>query len=117
MSPWGPGVLGVILGCDRIVAIALLPNPAALCNGCAMGRRSWSPFAQDSALLVLDALPPGGPTDASLHVDEEAICPRCMWWIGPADFVRRTAYGLLQHEACPWRSAAAPATVDQPIVP
>lgn len=36
-----------------------------------------------------------------LHVDTDAICPRCFGWIAPRDIVRRTAYGLVQHEACP----------------
>jgi D-lyxose ketol-isomerase len=35
-----------------------------------------------------------------MHVDTEAICPKCLTWITPDDIVRRTAYGLLQHEAC-----------------
>jgi hypothetical protein len=36
-----------------------------------------------------------------MHVETDAICPRCMSWITGSDIVRRTAYGLLQHEACP----------------
>ena len=48
------------------------------------------------------ALPvPAEPIDASLHVDTEAICPDCLQWIGPADFVRRNAIGILEHEVCP----------------
>jgi hypothetical protein len=39
--------------------------------------------------------------DASWHVDTEAICPDCLEWIGPADFVRRNAFDLLEHEVCP----------------
>jgi hypothetical protein len=39
--------------------------------------------------------------DASWHVDTEAICPDCLQWIGPADFVRRNAFDLLEHEVCP----------------
>jgi hypothetical protein len=35
-----------------------------------------------------------------MHVDVEAICPKCMQWVTPTDIVRRTAYGLIQHEAC-----------------
>ena len=34
-------------------------------------------------------------------VETDAICPRCFGWISARDIVRRTAYGLLQHEACP----------------
>jgi hypothetical protein len=36
-----------------------------------------------------------------MHVDTDAICPRCFGWISARDIVRRTAYGLLQHESCP----------------
>jgi hypothetical protein len=35
-----------------------------------------------------------------MHADTDAICPKCLSWITPDDIVRRTAYGLLQHEAC-----------------
>jgi hypothetical protein len=49
----------------------------------------------DPSLDLLDVI------DASLHVDLEAICPDCLQWIGPADFVRRNVIGLLEHEVCP----------------
>jgi hypothetical protein len=39
--------------------------------------------------------------DGHLHPDEDAICPRCMGWIEEREFVRRTAFGPLQHEVCP----------------
>lgn len=39
--------------------------------------------------------------DAALHVDADAICPRCLSWIAPLDFVRRNGLDLLQHESCP----------------
>ena len=46
--------------------------------------------------------PPGFDfTTNVMHVDTDAICPRCFGWIAPHDIVRRTAFGLLQHEACP----------------
>jgi D-lyxose ketol-isomerase len=46
--------------------------------------------------------PPGHDfADNVMHVDADAICPRCLCWIGATDIVRRTAYGLVQHEACP----------------
>jgi hypothetical protein len=35
-----------------------------------------------------------------LHVDRDVVCPRCLQWIEPTDFVRLTRYGLHQHEAC-----------------
>ncbi len=42
--------------------------------------------------------------DGHLHSDDDAICPRCLTWIEEREFVRRTAYGLLQHEVCPGRA-------------
>jgi len=36
-----------------------------------------------------------------MHVDTDQICPKCLSWISATDIVRRTAYGLLQHESCP----------------
>ena len=39
--------------------------------------------------------------DSHLHSDDDAICPRCLQWIEERDYVRRTAFGLLQHEVCP----------------
>jgi D-lyxose ketol-isomerase len=35
-----------------------------------------------------------------MHVDTDAICPKCLRWVTPNDIVRRNAYGLVQHEAC-----------------
>jgi len=40
-------------------------------------------------------------TDGHLHSDADEICPRCLSWIERRDYVRRTAYGVLQHELCP----------------
>jgi len=39
--------------------------------------------------------------DASFHVDTEAICPDCLGWINPWDYVRRNAFDILEHEVCP----------------
>jgi hypothetical protein len=39
--------------------------------------------------------------DGHLHGEYDAVCPRCLRWIEERDFVRRTAYGPLQHEVCP----------------
>ena len=50
---------------------------------------------------MLDEAPAGGPGDFSLHADTDEICPRCLRWICPEDFLRRNAWGLLQHESCP----------------
>jgi hypothetical protein len=36
-----------------------------------------------------------------LHIEADTLCPRCLSWIAPDQVVRRTAYGLFQHEACP----------------
>jgi hypothetical protein len=51
-------------------------------------------------LRNLDTRPGHDFTLNLLHADTDAICPRCMTWIAAEDIVRRTAYGLLQHEAC-----------------
>ena len=39
--------------------------------------------------------------DSHLHGDVDAICPRCLAWIEERDYVRKTAFGPLQHEVCP----------------
>jgi hypothetical protein len=53
------------------------------------------------AALAADCrLPRTKGVDHELHVDADAICPRCMRWIEPGDFVRRTAFGPHQHESC-----------------
>ena len=39
--------------------------------------------------------------DASWHVETDAICPDCLSWISPDDYVRRNAFDLLEHEVCP----------------
>ncbi len=39
--------------------------------------------------------------DASWHVETDAICPDCLGWIGPTEFVRRNAFDMLEHEVCP----------------
>jgi hypothetical protein len=51
-------------------------------------------------LRCLDDRPGHDYTSNWLHADTDAICPRCLAWIAAEDIVRRTAYGLLQHEAC-----------------
>jgi hypothetical protein len=51
-------------------------------------------------LRYLDTRPGHDYASNLLHADTDAICPRCMSWIASEDIVRRTAYGLLQHEAC-----------------
>ncbi|MBV9871169.1 MAG: hypothetical protein JO214_11150 [Frankiaceae bacterium] len=45
-----------------------------------------------------------------MHTDSDAICPKCLSWVTPTDIVRRTAYGLIQHEAC---SSIAPTVVEE----
>lgn len=39
--------------------------------------------------------------DASFHADTDAICPDCLGWINPWEYVRRNAFDLLEHEVCP----------------
>ena len=61
---------------DRILAVGLVrPDPLK------------------GAILVL--------ADSHLHGDDDSICPRCLTWIDERQYVRQTAYGLLQHEVCP----------------
>jgi hypothetical protein len=49
----------------------------------------------------IDIRPGHDFTQNFMHADTDAICPKCFGWIAPEDIVRRTAYGLIQHEACP----------------
>jgi hypothetical protein len=53
-----------------------------------------------AALAADRATPAVRDSEHELHVDADAVCPRCMRWIEPGDFVRRTAYGPHQHESC-----------------
>ena len=39
--------------------------------------------------------------DGHLHCEADEICPRCLLWIDARDYVRRTGWGVLQHEVCP----------------
>jgi hypothetical protein len=48
--------------------------------------------------------------DASLRANADAICPDCLRWIGPDEYVRRNVYGLLEHEVCPPASVRARTT-------
>jgi hypothetical protein len=60
----------------------------------------WGRLAMLAATRPRQA-PPGFDFSANLlHVDADAICPKCMHWVTPRDIVRRTAFGLIQHEAC-----------------
>ncbi len=43
--------------------------------------------------------------DGALRADTDAICPGCLQWLETGAYVRRNAYGLLRHEACPVPSA------------
>jgi hypothetical protein len=35
-----------------------------------------------------------------MHIDADSICANCLKWVTPQDIVRRTAFGLIQHETC-----------------
>jgi len=67
-----------------------------------VARWSWEQFATVGSrrwhadLLSAFVLP-----DGHLHGAQDAVCPRCLHWIEDGEFVRRTAYGPLQHEVCP----------------
>jgi hypothetical protein len=60
-------------------------------------RDPWEPIVP----VRLRTGPARDPESNDLRVDADAVCPRCLSWIGPRDIVRRTAYGLVQHEHCP----------------
>ena len=68
-------------------------------------RRPPSPIDRLAALGLAKPDPLSGEvhsvTDGHLHSDDDSICPRCMTWIEERHYVRRTGYGLLQHEVCP----------------
>jgi hypothetical protein len=72
-----------------------------------MGRHASDRLRGDAVYRGLRAMLPsvGGPAgrrtdEHELHVDADAICARCLEWIEPGDYVRRTAYGPYQHESC-----------------
>jgi hypothetical protein len=69
--------------------------------------RRWSYLRATIGLDFADADSVRGfrLTDGHLHGELDAVCPRCMTWIEERDFVRRTAYGPLQHEVCPVASS------------
>ncbi len=70
-----------------------------------MSRSGLNPFGRAWGRLAMigfhEAAHGHDFTTNLLHVDADAICPRCLEWINPADIVRRTAYGPVQHETCP----------------
>jgi hypothetical protein len=64
---------------------------------------------------VIDSQPPGGPTvDGALHVDADLVCPRCLTWIAPDHYVRRTLTGLIEHESCPRSPGASDVEAERP---
>lgn len=72
-----------------------------LCHGDHMARRAMDQLMESLIPAPIEARRPGGCADFSLHVDADAICPRCLHWIDPDEYVRRNALGLVQHETCP----------------
>jgi hypothetical protein len=74
--------------------------------GTAASRRGPDPVHRGLRALLAPTDPAAGGrgrrgTDGhELHVDADLVCPRCMRWIEPGDFVRQTRIGLRQHEAC-----------------
>jgi hypothetical protein len=70
--------------------------------------RTWSSYARATIGLGhadADSVRAFVMPDGHLHVELDAVCPRCLTWIEERDFVRRTAYGPLQHEVCPVASS------------
>ena len=68
-----------------------------------MAHRRPSPIDRLSGLGLERPLDGAETVDGHLHGDGDEICPRCLAWIDGRDFVRRTGFGLLQHEVCPRR--------------
>jgi hypothetical protein len=82
------------------------PPVAAPSYGREVLRRGSSPIDRLAGVGLTRPDPVSGEEwcllpDGHLHSDADAICPRCLTWIEGREFVRRTAYGLLQHEVCP----------------
>jgi hypothetical protein len=67
----------------------------------------WGRVAILLATRTIDSIPGHDYATNSLRVEADAICPRCLGWISADHIVRRTGYGLLQHEACPVRPDAS----------
>ena len=65
-----------------------------------MRSRSHDPVTGVHAVIDGERL--GGPTvDASFHVDDDLICPRCLSWISADEYVRRSITDVVEHESCP----------------
>lgn len=81
---------------------------ANVCDRVGMNRRAIDHMNEVRLPALIELMPAGGPGDNALHVDADAICPRCLTWIQPADYVRQNAMDLVQHETCPRQVAAPP---------
>jgi hypothetical protein len=79
----------------------MLPKEAGMSRNVAWGRLSLlTPRAREAK--------PGHDFASNvMHIEADTICPKCFGWISATAIVRRTAYGLVQHEACPRRPASA----------
>ena len=72
----------------------------------AASRRGPDPVHRGLRALLVPTVRTGdlrgaaGTDGHELHVDADLVCPRCLRWIEPGDFVRQTRIGLRQHEAC-----------------
>ena len=73
-------------------------GPAGMSRSTIMGDGVYRSLRASLAAGCLTPAPHS--TEHELHVDADAVCPRCLRWIEPGDFVRRTAYGPHQHESC-----------------
>jgi len=78
-----------------------------MCDCAWMYRRAVDEMDEVRLPALIELAPPGGLGDSALHVDADAICPRCLTWIQPDDFVRLNAIDLVQHESCPRRVSSA----------
>jgi hypothetical protein len=90
---------------DRIDARRRCPVRAESCHGGGVKRGDRVDRTRDLDFEVklpamIEHHPWGGAWSPFLHVDADVICPRCLSWIGPEDYVRRNGMGLAQHETC-----------------
>jgi len=84
----------------------MAPQAAVVCDGGGMYRRAVDEVDEVRLPALIELAAPGGLGDRALHVDADAICPRCLTWIQPEDYVRLNALDLVQHESCPRRLVA-----------
>ena len=64
-------------------------------------RTGGSPWLALFPVRVATGQPGHDQPANEMRVDADAICPKCLHFIWPHEYVRRTVYGVVQHQACP----------------